>query len=277
MHMPFLLVFMFLGSLAQAVLFVGKPFHLKKMGLALLVCLIGFIPWPFESSYYPLAHALVAVALFDLCFALWHKQVVLTHINEQSLWVMTVLYWFFVMKYSLIQVGSLVGQLVIVGSCGISLLVMVAAFTRIKLPRRVSVAFYVWYLFLDTYISLVFLIKSPSNIFAHLSTAIVLDYFYFGLVALHLVCIVHYMIASLPWPRRSLPYRTVLHDWHRTISKLGSRYLDRQVSPWYPTVALVLTIVCLLVTPYIPLMNDFAMVGTILTIGVWITGHRLGA
>jgi len=180
MYMPFLLGFIFLGSLAQAVLFVGKPFHLKKTGLALLLCLIGFVPWPFESSYYSLAHALVSVALFDLCFAFWHHHVVLTHINEQSLWIMTVLYWFFAVKYSLIQTGSFLGLLLLIGSCVISLLVAVAAFTLIKLPRRMSVVFYLWYLFLDTYISLVFLIKSPSNIFTHLSTAIVLDYFYFG-------------------------------------------------------------------------------------------------
>ena len=211
-----------LGVLTQALLFVGWP-----------------VPWG------------------KLRFSLFRVGV-LAFINEQSLWLVTLIYWYLIWQHSLLSFDLLAPWILV----GISLIasgfVFMAAFTTMSLPKWVRIFFYIWYLSLDLYISLVFLIRSPSNIFINLSSKTFIDYYFFGMVSMHLVALVDCM----------LNYQ---HNFH-----LELRYKDRQVSIFYPIATSIVAIIMLLIFPRLFPITDFAFVGSLLAIGTWMTGQRMG-
>lgn len=267
------------GAIIQAQMFVGLPIPFKKFGYCVLASIVMFIPWPREIQthlYISFMHFVMAVMVFSLTFAVQFKHAVLAFVNEQSLWLMTLLYWYFIYRYPFMSYDRPWTWALMTGSVLITGLVGLATFTRIKFHHRLHVIFYLWYLGLDLYISSTFFLKSPANVFAHIATSGPFDYFYFGLIGLHLICLAYYIFWSFPWPLKTGGFNQSLQVWHQHMSALGSRYLDRQVKIYYPLTVTIITGVLLFSIPKFVVINEFALVGTILAVGTWITGQRSG-
>jgi hypothetical protein len=211
------LISLILGALSQAILFVGWPIPLKNLRLRHI------------------------------------REGVLAFINEQSLWLMTLIYWYLLWRHSLIPHWS-----IIVVSGIMTGFVAVAAFSRVVFSRLVSLLFYTWYLLLDLYICLVFLIRSPSNIFIQVESKTIVDYYFFGMVLVHLIALLDFVFNNR-------------HQFH-----FESRYKDRQVTALYPFATTVIVLIVLLVLPRFFPISDFAFVGGLLGIGTWATGQRSG-
>jgi hypothetical protein len=223
-----------LGIVFQAVnLIKGKPDNWKIAG-CLLFTLFAFFPGQHLNGDYNFPmHLLISFFYFVLAFAILFKDDILPAINERTLLIFTMIFWYAHISFAGLDMFYF--QPITWFAAPFSALVLFHAFAPVVVGFRTKVWLYVWFLISVTSVSYQYFSASFLQTFwnsDHLYQVTALDAFLTGSTFLYLGSNIFYLTDLIPIPGKRQKWSDRMKQWREYIQLLGKKYEGYQLRVW---------------------------------------------
>lgn len=230
-----------LGIALQAILMLRgsfRPGDAKRVGIVLLISLLGMVPGKREYTYEPLWHVFLVFTILGGAFAFAFRERLLVHVGGRILLV-----WNIVMVYVVLQAGWVSGRwvsLLVVPT----IMTVINAFTDIDRAFGWKVFFYAWFSIMLVVIAISGLNTGPLAIFfEHSASAVArppLEMFLSGAAYLYIVTNAWFVLALWPTPlSRSQSWHERTEEIRRHMALLAQGYVWEKDDPWRSLTVLI--------------------------------------